>query len=161
MMKASCKILSLRDCPEFADTCAAWSFGEWGCQTPRRSFTQIQKEYQQRAASYVLPQTWIAIIKDKPAGIVSLKLEDCPTRPDLSPWLASLFVHSFYRQQGIARLLMAHCETEAKQTYNFERLYLFTPIDSFYTALGWQKIGVVDDPLGLHTAGEALMMKKL
>jgi len=48
-----------------------------------------------------LPQMFVAIQNGKPIGVVSLMLTDLSTRPDISPWLAYLFVLPAYRKSGV------------------------------------------------------------
>jgi N-acetylglutamate synthase-like GNAT family acetyltransferase len=156
------QIISLRERPEFADDCAAWSYGEWATQYHMRTLAETLERYRKTASGNELPQTWLAVADDKAAGMISLKINDHPDFPELSPWLASLFVHPYHRGQGIAEQLIKRCETEAKQIYGFTKMYLFTPNSAaLYARLGWQKVRMIRDPMGIKAEGDVLMMKEL
>lgn len=59
------------------------------------------------------------------------------THPELTPWLAALFVLPHYRDQGIGQALVRRYEREAT-TAGFGTLYLYTsPARAYYTRLEW------------------------
>ncbi len=43
------QIISLSEKPEFADTCAAWSYGEWVCHIEGRTLERSIRRYRDRA----------------------------------------------------------------------------------------------------------------
>jgi N-acetylglutamate synthase-like GNAT family acetyltransferase len=66
------------------------------------------------------------------------------TRPDLSPWLAAVYVAPAYRKQGIGSALVKAVESTAQQI-QIARLYLFTPDqEHFYARLGWSVLERVE-----------------
>ena len=156
-------ILSLSDCPEFAETCAAWSFGEWSSQVKGRKISDSLQRYQETARSKnnSLPKIWIAVVDDRPAGMISLKENDHEDHQDFTPWLASLYVHSDYRGQNIARKLCQHVIGHAKDS-GWDKIYLFThSAPKLYEKLGFENIGTVRDTSGRNAHGETLMCKNL
>ncbi len=79
----------------------------------------------------------VAFQEDQPAGTASIYVHDLETRPDLSPWLAAVYVDPLFRRQGIGSALVQAIEREACRL-QIARLYLFTPDqEPFYTRLGW------------------------
>ncbi len=156
-------IVPLSEKPEFADCCAAWSFGEWGSQTIDAGIDRTIRRYRDTAGrTGGLPATWVAVVNDHPAGMASLKADDHPDETVLSPWFASLFVHPLYRGMGLARTLLSHVETEAKKTFGYSRLYLYTGnAVSLYELQGWKKMRNVRDPMGIMPDGDVLMYKEL
>lgn len=109
-----------------------------------------------------MPVTWIAVHKQKPAGMISLKMNDHPDIKDLNPWLGSLFVHPFHRKKGIASALINVVEREAKTKYQYKELYLFTTDTmSLYEKHGWVRMRTVRDPTGYAPEGDTLMKKEL
>jgi GNAT superfamily N-acetyltransferase len=81
--------------------------------------------------------TFVAIKDGQAVGTASLDATDLPVRPNLTPWLASVFVHPEYRSRGIASQLVAHVEHEA-QARGVTRLHLHTSDrESFYAQRGW------------------------
>lgn len=156
-------IISLSEKPEFADTCAAWAFGQWGSQYGTGSLEKTIERYRRTAQkSGVLPATWIAMRLGKPAGMISLKIDDHPDLPDIHSWLASLFVHPEHRGQGIAHLLIERLEKEAKDSFGLTTLSLYTSgASDLYVTHGYEGIKQVRDPSGLHPHGDLLMKKDL
>lgn len=156
------KILPLSDVPELAEICAAWSFAEWGCQSDQRNLHETISAYKESLSCSGLPKTWVAIRKGKPAGMARLKDHDHPIKTDVGPWLASVFVHPEHRSNNIAKQLCFHVEKQAREGFNFSKLYLFThTAERLYEKLGWKKVAVLDDYTGLRSEGDSLMLKDL
>lgn len=151
------QIVPLYEKPEFASTCAAWSFGQWGCHYDNKTLENSIKNYELRASNTeTLPLTWIGIINEKIVGMISLVECDHEDRKDLTPWLASMFVHPDFRRKGYASKLIQHLHENAKKL-GFNTLYLFTPdMKVLYDKNGWTQIGTVRDPRGFHE-NETLM----
>ena len=145
------EIYPLSEKPEYAPTCAAWSFGSWGCHLEEASLQKSLTGYKERSENAdKIPLTWIAILNKKVTGMVSLVINDHPDHPELSPWLASMFVHPEFRKKGYASQLIQKLHAEAKNL-NYKKLYLFTPdAEKLYEKNGWKIIGQVRDPMGLR-----------
>ena len=158
-----CTVTMLADRPDTADICAAWSYAEWGCHIPGITLQQTRKNYHDRAQyKGKLPFVGIGFVDDVPAGMISLKESDHPDRPDLKPWVGSLFVHRRFQRTGLAQLMYSWLETQARDTFHFAELYMFTcRSTAAYENMGWRKIGTVRDITGLHPQGEPLLMKPL
>jgi GNAT superfamily N-acetyltransferase len=81
--------------------------------------------------------TIIALEDNQVLGTASLDLEDLPPRPDLSPWLASVYVPVEYRLRAIGSLLIGQVEQEARKQ-GFDSIYLHTyDREGFYLRRGW------------------------
>ncbi len=162
-MLPSFSIVELSEKSEFADVCAAWSFGEWGSQIAGRTLEQNLVRYRSTVSqSDKLPLTWVIIVNDRPAGMISLKDNDHPDHNDLSPWLASLYIHPEYRGKGLAVKLIAHVENFAKTELKIPRLYLFThTADALYKKQGWIEVKNIRDPSGIRPEGDTLFKKEL
>lgn len=64
-------------------------------------------------------------------------------RPELTPWLASLYVEPDFRGQGIAVKLIKDITQKAK-SLGYHALYLLAfdeALPNWYEKQGWQKIG--------------------
>ncbi len=144
----------LADYKDIISVCASWAYGQWGCQSGG-SIERAMNHFLDGANKKKIPITFVAIIDEKPAGMISLWESDCESRPHLSPWLASLYVHPFYRGRGIASGLVKKLE---KESFNlgYKHLYLVTEdAGALYSKLGWIK---TDDVKTLY--GDALIMEK-
>jgi GNAT superfamily N-acetyltransferase len=71
---------------------------------------------------------------------------DEPARPDLTPWIAAVWVDEEMRKQGIAAALLREA-IKRSAALGVERLYLSSrpAMRDFYTKLGWRPI---DDNVG-------------
>ena len=83
------------------------------------------------------PVALVSFDGEVPTGTVSLVADDLEERPQLSPWLAGLYVEPRYRRRGIGEQLVGAVLNHAKRC-GYEHLYLFTPSrQSFFGRLGW------------------------
>ncbi|NOU13132.1 MAG: GNAT family N-acetyltransferase, partial [Methylococcaceae bacterium] len=66
------------------------------------------------------------------------------TRPELTPWLASVFVAPKHRNNGVGSQLVKNVMQQAKEA-GINELYLFTPDrETFYQKLGWSVLAKED-----------------
>ncbi len=54
-----------------------------------------------------MPRTFVLLVDDEPVGMASLDAHDLDTRPDLTPWLAGVFVAPHARAGATPRLVAA------------------------------------------------------
>ncbi len=91
-----------------------------------------------------VPQTFVLLSRDEPVGTASFLAADAPERPDLSPWLASVFVRPDARGRGFALRLIGDVEAAARAA-GVETLWLYThSAERLYAGLGWRRIGMFD-----------------
>ena len=142
-------ICYLKDYPEYVPLVAKWMIETWGHYNPHASHDKTVLELREHLNIEQLPITYIALQDGKPVGTSSLRITD-GIRPDLMPWLASLFVLPEYRGKGIAQALIETVKHKAQQL-KYPTLYLLAfdqSIPQWYAKLGWQIIG--DDFLHHH-----------
>lgn len=86
------------------------------------------------------PLTLVAMEGEFAIGTVSLIPCDMETRPDLAPWLASLYVVPDHRRCGIGSALIEAAVREAKRV-GIDSLFLFTDSsEALYVKHGWQTV---------------------
>lgn len=123
--------------PEHIPVIAQWHQNEWHNISPDLNTDARIQLYSSYQRFSTIPSCILALINNKPAGSASLVVSDMDSYPQLSPWLASVFVHSDFRNQGIASQLLDHCLDAARQA-DIKILYLFTPDKTdFYRKRGW------------------------
>lgn len=124
--------------PQHIPTIAQWHQDQWQHISPHLTTSLRIKEYSAYANGPAIPSCILAFIDNQPAGSASLVTSDMETRPDLSPWLASVFVSPQFRGHGIATQLIEKCLSDARQL-NIKSVYLFTTDQMhFYQRRGWK-----------------------
>jgi predicted N-acetyltransferase YhbS len=88
----------------------------------------------------VMPRMFVWVEDNQVLGTAAFVRSDMDTRPELSPWLASVYVKAESRGKGIAAALVQRVVSHAAAA-GFPELYLFTPSkEHYYARLGWQTL---------------------
>ena len=82
-----------------------------------------------------IPLSFLAFAGNQPAGTVQLIVCDSKERPDLTPWLAALYVEPAHRMKGIGGLLVRRVIAESSRL-GYAEFFLETDIPDFYARLG-------------------------
>ncbi len=143
------KIMNLLEAPEYVEEISYWLWQEWG---EAAGYTLDELIYRTRHCMLAegVPQTYIALYDEQPAGVVSLWMNDLKTRQDLYPWMATLFVKPEYRNLKIGQLLQYASIEATKETTDYPYLYLVTEHDNYYEKTGWEFVETV--PTGTGTS---------
>ena len=128
-------IKNLADYPEHVPLISKWLWQEFGKKHGR---TLKETTYRtEHSLTKKCPQVLVAFYGNHPVGTVTLRGSDHPYRPDLSPWLGSLFVLKKYRNLRIGTYLQqALLKTAKKQ--KFKKIYLITELKNYYGKNGWK-----------------------
>ncbi len=146
----------LADCQDAIPQIAHWLFNEWGRFLPGSSVERGIARLQGRLHRDRLPLTLVAMEAEVAIGTVSLISCDMETRPDLSPWLASLYVEADRRRRGIGAALIEGAVREATGL-RIDSLFLFTDTsEALYAKHGWQKVESC-----IYRNREVVIMKRL
>ena len=90
-----------------------------------------------------IPQTFVLLADGKPVGTSSLVADDLKERPDLTPWLASVYVVPEERRKGYVIPLIQVIERSAVVAA-VSTLWLHTEhAKRIYAKSGWQEVEVV------------------
>ena len=133
------QISNLKDKPHHLTTLARWHHAEWSYLNPQRSFDERVAEMREDLEGKLIPTTFIA--EDEQGnllGSASLLAQDMSSHPELTPWLASVYVDASQRGKGIGSTLVRQVMQHARDN-GIARLYLYTPDqEQLYARLGWQ-----------------------
>ena len=133
-------IVHIADRPDLAALAAGWMWGEWG-QAEGRTPEQLTAWLAGHTARAGVNQAFVLLDGGIPAGTATLEADDLDPRPDLTPWLANVFVDPAFRSRGHAVRLVRHVEQAARRS-GIGRLYLHTATAAgLYARLGWATIG--------------------
>lgn len=131
----------LADHADLIPTLAGWFYAQWGPLNPGSSLEGTLRTLRAHLNRDRLPLTLVALRGPELVGSASLRPADLVSRPDLSPWLASVYVERAHRRQGIGSQIVAAAEAKAREL-GIGRLYLFTyDQEHFYSGLGWSVLG--------------------
>lgn len=151
------EIVYLADYPQFAPVVAGWVFEQWGRHRPGASLERVLNRVEGEKNIDHIPVCLLALEAGKPVGTAALRVRDMDTRPEMNPWLGSVYVVPERRRQGVGSALVAAVETEARRL-GVRQLYLFTPDrEKFYAWLGWK----ISERTIFRDQAVAIMTKRL
>jgi GNAT superfamily N-acetyltransferase len=127
----------LADHQEFIPTLARWHYDEWRHLRPGDSIEGRIQRLHSACNRGQIPTVVVAFHGSALLGSAKLVANDMELRPDLSPWLAGVFVSAEHRRRGTGAALIRRVIGEA-QLLHVKRLYLYTPdAERLYSKLGW------------------------
>ena len=131
------ELVYLADHLKFLPTVALWHHQEWGYIRRGDTLEARTARLRKECGHAEIPTTLVAVENGAVLGSAMLIEDDMDTRPQLSPWLASVFVAPERRREGIGSALVQRIVKEAKKI-GVERIYLYTPdAAEFYARQGW------------------------
>ncbi|MHA3739171.1 GNAT family N-acetyltransferase [Pseudomonas sp. Eth.TT006] len=134
----------LCDHPHLIEELAALHFEEWGRFRPGQTVEDRIKHMRKSCSKGAIPSVVVALEGSRLLGGAMLLENDLKLRPDLTPWLAGVYVKTQERGRGIASQLVNRVAEEAA-ALGVRELYLYTDASqALYARQGWQ---VVEDLL--------------
>lgn len=133
-------IIDLAAEPEHLPTLAAWHHQQWVDLNPGFVLSERVARMQAYLGADLVPSTFVGKWQGRLAGSAAIIESDMDTRPELSPWLASVYVAPEFRDRGVGSALVRHAMAQVEAA-GVGALYLFTPDRaSFYRRLGWRSV---------------------
>ncbi len=129
--------------PELTGTVAGWIYREFWQGRGGYDLATLEKLLGDAVDPDLIPLSLLAEKDGVPVGTVNLIGHDHSKRPELTPWLAALFVVREFRGMGIGSALVERLLSEAGRL-GVERLYLGADNPGFYTRLGAVPHEIVD-----------------
>lgn len=130
----------LCDRPEFIEELAELNFNEWGEFRPGDTLEARTERMRKACGKGAIPSVVVAIEDGRLLGGALLIDSDMKARPELTPWLAGVYVKAEERGRGVASQLVNRIVEEAK-TLGVQTLYLYTDAaQSLYARLGWEVV---------------------
>ncbi|MCG5509688.1 GNAT family N-acetyltransferase [Ectothiorhodospira lacustris] len=134
------EIVPLADKKEFITELAKLHHSEWRHLNPSLTLEGRTEAISKAARREGIPSIFVAVSGSQLIGSAALVQNDMDTKPDLSPWLAAVYVKESFRHHGIATGLIARCEAEAVRS-SADTWYLYTEFASkIYEKLGWRHL---------------------
>jgi GNAT superfamily N-acetyltransferase len=128
---------STADRPDLVPVVAGWLWAAFWQQSGK-PFDVLLDAVKASVTAVPMPRTFILLADGKPVGTASLVAHDLDERPDLTPWLAGVFVEPDARGRGYAGHLIAAVEQAALRA-SIPTLWLYTnTAERLYARGGWQ-----------------------
>jgi N-acetylglutamate synthase-like GNAT family acetyltransferase len=135
---ADIEIHYLADRPEYLPQLAQWLHDEWDHMYPGATLETRTTRLRNQMRRGVIPLTVVAHAEGRALGTASLIESDLEDRPDLTPWLASVFVGPEFRGRGVGGKLVRAIMDEAGRM-DLAEFHLWTDKEAgFYKTLGWE-----------------------
>lgn len=126
--------------PELASELGALHFAEWGALEPDESVEERAAWLRACPGRGHFPTGFVAVEGTTLCGSALLVADDLSLRPDLTPWLAGVYVKPAYRRAGLATKLVQAIVDEATAQSRLT-LYLYTESsEALYARLGFRPI---------------------
>jgi GNAT superfamily N-acetyltransferase len=130
----------LCDHPELIAELAALNFQEWGQFRPDDTLEARTERMRAACGKGAIPSVVVALEDSQLLGGALLIDSDMQLRPQLTPWLAGVYVKAEHRGRGIASQLVNRIVAKAA-ALGVQELYLYTDAaQSLYARLGWEVV---------------------
>lgn len=139
-MSLACSISDLRQRPEFFDSVADRIWRAWW-EPNGHPLATITGRLEENMRDTPIPLALVAHHGSSFLGTASVIASDLDERPELTPWVAAVWVEESARGQGIGAALV-DAAAHASFTLGFRRAYLCARarMTGFYERLGWTLI---------------------
>jgi len=133
-------IAYLADHEALVSELAQLHFEEWSYLRPGETLQGRTARLRSCCGKRSIPTVVIGMLGPDLCGSAMLVTHDLESHPELTPWLAGVYVKPQYRSRGFGAALIERIVEEA-QNLRVPRLYLYTPsTESLYEHLGWSVV---------------------
>lgn len=141
------QIAQLAERQDLLSTVADWIYNEWWTEVEGASVETLADLLRAHMVPDQIPLTLVASLDCRPVGTATLLARDVETEewPDLTPWLAAVYVVPEYRRRGVGAALIQSI-VEKAGALGVGTLYLSTVgREDYYAGLGWTVIHRSED----------------
>ena len=136
------KIIDLIETKESLEQLAQWHQAEWEHLNPGKTLEDRLEKMQEYLGGKDVPRTFVCKDGETVLGSAAIIESDMETRPELTPWMASVYVYKDFRKRGIGSALVKKIMEYAK-SIGVQTLYLYTENqEELYKKLGWERMSV-------------------
>ncbi len=130
-------LVNLRDAPEFFPEVADRIWRAWW-KPGGDPLAELERQLSDVTAAMDFPFNFVALADGRFAGTVTAIPSDLDERPELTPWVAALWVEPKFRRMGIAKMLVEQA-VQTLFTLQHPQVYLYAApaLRELYLALGW------------------------
>ncbi len=133
------QIVTTVDRPDLIDTAAEWIWNAFW-KKDGYTFEQLRAMVISSDAVMGTNQCMLLLVDGVPVGTASLIKSDLDSRPELTPWLAAMYVRPDSRGRGYALELIRAVESAAVLA-GYSHTWLYTRVaEGVYLKAGWQSV---------------------
>ena len=136
------RIEQLAERPDLLPSVAHWIYNQWWTSVAGANVNTLTELLRTHLVLDQIPLTLVASADSRPIGTATLIAHDVGTEqwPDLTPWLAALYVVPECRGGGVGKALVNAIVSKAAELG--ARVLHLTTVDreGFYARLGWSTI---------------------
>ena len=132
------------------DVVSKWCYNEWPVENADCGLNSEEEYAQDIVDSYInIDKAWPVVLvallpSGEPCGTVTLDYGDMSDRPEMSPWLSSLFVPPQFRGHGIGSQLVRFMQETVRDLSDVDMLYLWVDLGKkqigMYQKCGFEEI---------------------
>jgi predicted N-acetyltransferase YhbS len=139
-MSGPVRIEQLAKRAELLPVVAAWIYNEWWQDIEGSSVSTVTDLLRAHWVPDRIPMTLVASLDMLPVGTATLLSHDIGTEqwPQLSPWLAAVYVVPEHRRRGVGSSLVNAIVSGAAAAGKDVLYLLTTEREAFYAQLGWE-----------------------
>jgi N-acetylglutamate synthase-like GNAT family acetyltransferase len=135
-------ITTIRERTDLLSVIARWLWDEW-YRADGMTLSEAMALYEP-GLSDGLPQTFVLLEGEAVIGTASLSLQDLRERPELTPWLAGVYIAPRRRGHGYVYPLIAAVEHRCRSA-SIKTLWLHTnTAEQVYRRAGWETVEYVN-----------------
>lgn len=150
------EIVSLAQRPDLIALTTGWGWEAWGRKAGRSLAVDLAR-VQALVDANDFEVTFVLLDSGTPAAMASLVRSDLDERPNLTPWLAGVYVHPDFRGRGHAIRVVRQVE-QAATTEKVSTLWLYTSTaPGLYRKLGWRD----HEEIERHSGRSIIMRREL
>ncbi len=139
------RVTTIRERPDLLPVISEWLWLEWW-KNKGHTLEQTQAIYADCVAEKGAPQTFVLLEGELPVGTATLARRDLDERPDLTPWLAGVFVVPDRRGRGYVNHLFTLFE-RACRAASVDVAWLYTnTAERVYLRAGWETVEIIQRP---------------
>ncbi len=137
------RVVTIVERPDLIPIVAHWRWREFG-QEDTRTLRQTSDDVAASTSMLGPPQCFVLLVDAVPVGTASLTAEDLDERPDLTPWLASVYVVPEARRRGYVAAVIEAVEA-AGRSASIPTLWVYTnTAERVYARAGWRSVETIE-----------------
>lgn len=132
------EIIDIREDHGLIDVLSEHHQKEWGHLCPGETLEGRKNRMRIFLGDGFIPTMYVAKKNGNCFGTVAIVENDMDTKPELTPWMAFVYVFPEHRRKGIGGMLVKYIMDKTREN-GIKKMYLFTETqEKLYSRFGWE-----------------------